>query len=106
MMTSQDAFFIFSKFWFSGLLEEGGGGGGGVKGPKKAQNDKKFLSHSVSQELYLICLWFLIHMCKMISPAMFFSFLHNSNFLGFSKFINKCQNEILRCAPPSHVCDF
>ena len=22
------------------------------------------------------------------------------------KFINKCQTEILRCAPPSHVCDF
>ena len=30
MMTSPDAFFIFSKFWFSGLLGEGGG----VKGKK------------------------------------------------------------------------
>ena len=29
-----------------------------------------------------------------------------SNYL-FSKFINKCQKEILRCAPPSlHVCNF
>ena len=29
-----------------------------------------------------------------------------SNYLLF-KFINKCQKEILRCAPPfSHVCDF
>ena len=46
MMTSPDAFFIFSKFWFSGLLGEGGWGGGkggvGGKGQKMAQNDQKF----------------------------------------------------------------
>ena len=37
----------------------------------------------------------------------FFSFFQNSDFLGFSKFINKCQKEILRFAPPSsHLCDF
>ena len=37
----------------------------------------------------------------------FFSFFQNSDFSGFSKFINKCQKEIVRCAPPSsHVCDF
>ena len=24
----------------------------------------------------------------------------------FFKLINKCQKEILRCAPPSHACDF
>ena len=38
-----------------------------------AQNDKQFcLSHSVSQELYIMWLWFLVHMCKMmISPAIF-----------------------------------
>ena len=36
-----------------------------------------------------------------------FSFFQKSDFSGFSKFINKCQMEILRCAPPSsHVCDF
>ena len=36
-----------------------------------------------------------------------FSFFQKSDFSGFSKFINKCQKEILRCAPPSsHVCDF
>ena len=29
MMTSPDAFFVFSKFWFSGLLGGGGGRGGG-----------------------------------------------------------------------------
>ena len=42
--------------------------------------------------------WYLQH---------FFSFSQNSDFSGFSKFINKCQKEILRCAPPSpYVCDF
>ena len=78
------------------------------KGQKMAQNDKKKLYHSVSQELYLIWLRFLVHICKMmISPAIFFSFFQNSHFLGFSKVINKCQKEILRCAPPSwNVCDF
>ena len=39
------------------------------------QNGNTNLSHSVSQELYLIWLWFLVHMCKMmISPAIFFHF--------------------------------
>ena len=37
----------------------------------------------------------------------FFLFLQNSDFSDFSKYINKCQKQILRCAPPSsHVCDF
>ena len=35
-MISPDAFFIFSKFWFSALLELRG-----FKGQKMAQNDKK-----------------------------------------------------------------
>ena len=36
--------------------------------------------------------------------AHFNSFFNNNLFF---KFINKCQKEILRCAPPSsHVCDF
>ena len=48
MMTSPDAFFILSKFCFLGLL-------GGVEVQKMAQNEKKLcLSHSLSQELYLI----------------------------------------------------
>ena len=79
---------------------------------KMAQNDKWNLSHSVSQELYLIWLWCLVHMCKMMIfnnitySSFFFSFFQNSDFSGFSKFINKCQKEILRCAPPcSYVCD-
>ena len=147
-----------------------------------AQNNKKFcLSHFVSQELYIIWLWFLIHTRKMmISPANFFIF-QNFDFGGFLggkrikndlklpisvcftlyirncrsyhqdidndiyrywhfslffskkcnivnikiisfllahfnsffnnylifRFINKCQKEILRCAPPSsHMCNF
>ena len=60
-MTSPDAFLIFSKFCFSGLL-----GGDGIKGQKMAQNDKKNLLNSVSQELHFIWLWLLVHMCKMI----------------------------------------
>ena len=37
----------------------------------------------------------------------FFSFFFKVWFLGFSKFINKCPKEILKCAPPSwHLCDF
>ena len=59
----------------------------GVKGQKIAQNDKKFpLSHSVSQESYMIWLSFLVHMYKMmISSAVlfFFSFFQNFDFLGF-----------------------
>ena len=48
----------------------------GLKWQKMAQNNKKYcLPHSISQELYLIWLWFLVHLCKMmISPAIFFIF--------------------------------
>ena len=49
MMISPDAFYISSKFWFSGSLGRvvcvcvsGGGGAGGQKEQKMAQNDKKF----------------------------------------------------------------
>ena len=70
------------------------------------QNNKKKLSHSISQELYLLWLWVSVHICKMISPANFFIF-SKVWFLDFPKFINKCQKEILRCVPPSsHMCDF
>ena len=70
MMTSTEACYIFSKFWLSLLL--GRGGGSAVKGQKMAQNDKNFCqSYLVSQEWYLIWLWFLVHICKIISPAIF-----------------------------------
>ena len=56
----------------------------GLKMQKAAQNDKKFcLSCSVSQEPYIIWLWFLLHMCKMmISPVNLFIF-QNFDFWGF-----------------------
>ena len=66
MMTSPDAFFIFSKFWFARLL----GGERAKIGPKW----QKILCHSVCQEWYPMWFWFLMHMCKMISPAIFFIF--------------------------------
>ena len=85
---------LLSFFQNFGLLASNTLLGVGSKSQKMAQIDKKKLSRSISQELYLM--WFLAHICKMmISPA------------SFSKFINKCQKEILRCAPPSsYVCDF
>ena len=48
----------------------------GVKGQKVAQNAKKLcLSHSISQEAYIIWSRFLVHMCKiMTSPDAFFIF--------------------------------
>ena len=79
------------------------------EGPQKnGPKLQKKISHCISQELYLIWLWFLVHTCKMmISPAIFFHFFQHSDFSGFSNFISKCQKEILRCGPPSsRVCDF
>ena len=59
-----------------------GVGGGVIKGQKMTQNDKKFcLSHSISQEPYII-LQFSVHMYKMmISPSNFFIF-QNFDFWG------------------------
>ena len=56
-MTSPDTFFIFSKFWLCRLLAGWGGGKRAKKWPKMTENS---LSHSVSQEPYLIWLWFLV----------------------------------------------
>ena len=70
---SQGFFFISSKFWLSGSL-------GWAKGQKVAQNDKIFcLSHSASQEPYIIWLWFLVHMSKIFFIFSEFWFLR---FLG------------------------
>ena len=67
----------------------------------KDKNFPNWLSHSVSHMIVIFgtrVKWYL---------QQFFSFSQNSDFSGFSKFINKCQKEILRSAPPSsHVCDF
>ena len=74
-MISPGLFSIFSRFWFFGLLEG--------KRLKMSQNDRKLWPpHSISQEPYIIWLSFMDHMCKMISPGIFFSFL-NFAFLGF-----------------------
>ena len=72
-----------------------------------AKNDKKFcltlyLRNCTSYDcgFWYTCVkwWYL---------QQIFSFFQKPDFSGFSKFINKCQKEILRCAPPSsHVCDF
>ena len=76
-------FFFFSSsnfnFWNHYGVE------GVVKGQKMAQTDnKKFVCcHYVSQKLYIIWLWFLVHICKMmISPANFF-ISQNFDFWGF-----------------------
>ena len=71
IMTSLDVFFIFSKFWFSGLLKEMEGGAISQKWSKMTVS----LCISGSQELYFIWLWFLVHIYKMmISPVIFFIF--------------------------------
>ena len=108
-------FFHFSKFWFLRFL-----------GGQRAKNDLK-LPISVCFALYLrncgsyhqdfdkdMFRCFSLFLKKIYNIvnikitcfllACFNSFFNN--YLHF-KFINKCQKEILRCAPPSsHVCDF
>ena len=86
-------FSFFLNFGFVGCQE------GGVKKAKNGPKWQKVLSHFVSQELYLIWLWFLVHMCKIM--------IHPPSFFIFSKLISKCQKQILSCVPPSScVCDF
>ena len=113
-------------------------------GGKRAKNGPKrqkfCLSHSISQEPYIIWLRFkyvfalylrycrsyhqdfdndiyrclslflFFKKCNLASIKFFFPLLAYFNiFLNnylFFKFMNKCQKEILRCALPSHVCDF
>ena len=102
MKTSPNAFFISSKFWFSRLLW-----GRGLKGQKMIQHEKKILSHFASQELYLIWLWFLVNIRKMISPANFFIFSKVWFFLDFqSSSINAKRKFLGLRSLSSHVCDF
>ena len=62
-------FFKILLLWFARKTER-------VKKAKNGPKWQKILPHFVSQELYLIWLWFLVLMCKMmISPANFFIFL-------------------------------
>ena len=96
--------FIFSKFCFSGLL-----GGWRVKGKKWPKMRKKFcltpyLRNSTS---YDCGFWYTCVKWWYLQQLFCFHVFQNSDFSGFSKFINECQKEILSCAPPSsHLCDF
>ena len=114
MIISPAIFFIFQNFDIFGFSRN-----------KMAKHDINFnVSRSISQELLIISFRFLVHRCK-ISPGfllylkkkcnivnikiiLFLLALYNRFFNScFFKFINKCQKEILMCAPPcSHVCDF
>ena len=64
-----------------------------------AQNDKK-LSHSISQEVYIIWLWFLVLMCKMmISPYKFFI---SSNFWFSGLLVGKKDKKWPKMTIQSH----
>ena len=80
MMTS-----LFSRFWYLIFWTVRRGEVKGQKNGPKWQHNKKFcLSHSVSQELYLIWLWFLVHIFwTIISPAIFSLFSKFCVFMGF-----------------------
>ena len=68
MMISPSVFFHFFKILIFQVVSE-------VKGQKIPQNDKNFLLHSISQEVYIIWLLFLVHMFKlMTSPDAVFIF--------------------------------
>ena len=69
MMISPGIFFFFFEMFIFHAVRR-------VKGQKMVQNDKKFcLSCPISQEPYITWLSFMVHMCKIISPAVFFVFL-------------------------------
>ena len=94
-------FFIFLKLWFSGLLR---GGGRGVIGQKMTQNDKKFCLALYLRNCASYDCGFWYTFVKWWYLQQFFSFFQKFDFLGFSKFLNQWQKEILRCVPPSlHV---
>ena len=100
MMTSPDAIFISLKCWFWRLLEEEG-----VKGAKNGLKWQKILSHFVSQELYLIWLWFLLHMCKMmISPAIFFHFFKSLIFRVFQNSSINAKRKFWGVPHLPHMC--
>ena len=84
--TSYDRVFFCTrlKWWHLQIAFFRLSGGEGVKTAKSGPKWQKVLSHSVSQELYLIWLWVLVHMCKMmISPAIFLLFLKRLIFRVF-----------------------
>ena len=99
MITSPDAFFFFSKFFWVGA--EGG--------QKLALNDKEIVSLHISGTVpdcgfwYTSVKWYLQFFCCFLFFIFIFIYFfspifRNSDFLGFSKLINKRQKEIVRCA--------
>ena len=57
---------------------------GFLRAKKMAQNDKIFcLSHSISQERYIVLLWFLVHIGKIMIPPAIFPFFQNVDLFGF-----------------------
>ena len=92
----------------------------GLKGKKWPKITSFSLFCSISQncrscgdfdnDIYRCFLLFFLFKCNMVNikiicflSAHFNSFFNNYLFF---KFIKKYQKEILRCAPPSHLCDF
>ena len=63
----QGLFLLFQNFDFLG-----------VKRQKMAQ-----WSYSISQKLYIIWLWFLMHICTMMISSAILSFFQNYDFSGF-----------------------
>ena len=83
MMVS-GCFFCFFKIMIFRVVN-------GVKGQKMAQNKKFCLSHSISQEPFIIWSSFVIHNCKLIvSPGFFFIFFKFWFFLLLGG--SKCKN--------------
>ena len=76
LIISPGAFFIFSTFLFSRLLE-----GKRAKNSPKWQKILSFVL-SISEEPYIIWL-FVVHKCKMMISPGIFSFFQNFDFPGF-----------------------
>ena len=96
----QMLFSFFQNFGFLGCKAGEGRG----KGKKMTRNEKK-LSHSVSLEMYLIWLWFVVFMCE-IYPAIFFHFFKILIFRVFQRSSINAKRKFWKRNPSSHVCDF
>ena len=100
-------FFHFcSKLWFFAIIR----GVEMVKGQKMAQNIKKlYLSHSFSQEQYIIWLWFLVHKCKwwyLQQIVSFFKILIFEVLRGRGKRVKNDLKLPISVCCAFHMCDF
>ena len=104
----QMLFSFFQNFGFLSYYNEMGWGGGGWKGKELSKMTKQICLtlHLRNCTSYDCGFWYTCVKWWYLQQHLF-SFFQNSDFSGFSKFINKCRKEILRFAPPSsHVCHF